>query len=109
MLTLVPNGVIVFIGLIMCCSGVFISQSSANSFIGVATQHNRASAVGLYVTFYYIGGSFGATAPASLWNIGGWPACVALIVSVQLFTMLVAARFWSGHQLHSAESESPQA
>lgn len=95
LLTLFPNGVFVFVGLTMCCSGVFISQSSANSFIGVATQQNRASAVGLYVTFYYIGGSFGATAPASLWNFGGWPACVTLIVAVQLFTMLIAGRFWT--------------
>jgi MFS transporter, YNFM family, putative membrane transport protein len=109
LLTLVPSGAIVFIGLIMCCSGVFLSQSAANSFIGVATPHNRASAVGLYVTFYYVGGSFGATAPASLWNIGGWPACVALIVFVQLFTMWVAGRFWSDQRITSAQSQSPQA
>ena len=95
LLTLIHNGGVVFIGLAMCCSGLFISQSSANSFIGIATKQNRASAVGLYVTAYYIGGSFGATLPASLWNLGGWPACVALIVGVQLFTMLVAGRFWS--------------
>jgi len=95
LLTLIRSGAVVFTGLTMCCSGAFISQASANSFIGVATRQNRASAVGLYVMAYYIGGSFGATAPASLWNIGGWPACVALIVCVQLFTMLVAARFWT--------------
>lgn len=94
LLTLIHSGTVVFIGLIMCCSGLFVSQSSANSFIGVAVRENRASAVGLYVTAYYIGGSFGATAPASLWNIGGWPACVGLIVGVQLFTMLIAGRFW---------------
>jgi len=95
LLTLIPNGALVYVGLAMCCSGVFISQSSANSFIGVATRQNRASAVGLYVTAYYIGGSFGATAPASIWKMAGWPGCVALIVSVQLFTMIVAARYWS--------------
>jgi predicted MFS family arabinose efflux permease len=95
LLTLIRNGAVVFTGLTMCCSGVFLSQASANSFIGVATRQNRASAVGLYVMAYYIGGSFGATAPAALWNLGGWPACVALIVFVQFFTMLVAARFWS--------------
>jgi YNFM family putative membrane transporter len=95
LLTLIHHGAVVFIGLLMCCSGLFISQSSANSFIGVAVRENRASAVGLYVTFYYIGGSFGATLPASLWTAGGWPACVALIVGVQLFTMFIASRFWS--------------
>jgi YNFM family putative membrane transporter len=94
LLTLIHNGAVVFAGLTMCCSGVFVSQASANSFIGVAARERRASAVGLYVTAYYVGGSFGATVPASFWSFGGWPACIGLIVFVQLFTMLVAARYW---------------
>ncbi len=101
LLTMIHQGAVVFIGLIMCCSGLFVSQSSANSFIGVAVRENRAAAVGLYVTFYYIGGSFGATVPATLWNWRGWPACVALIVAVQLFTMFVASRFWAPQPLDS--------
>jgi hypothetical protein len=28
------------------------------------------------------------------WNRGGWPACVALVVSVQLLTIITALVFW---------------
>jgi len=81
-------------GLALCCSGVFVAQSTANSFIGTATEHDRALAVGIYATFYYLGGSAGASFPGLLWHIGGWPACVALIACVQLITAGIAWRFW---------------
>ena len=51
----------VLAGLAVCCTGVFTAQTAASSFIGVAAKQNRALAVGLYVTFYYVGGSVGAT------------------------------------------------
>jgi MFS transporter, YNFM family, putative membrane transport protein len=50
--------------------------------------------VGLYVTFYYLGGSAGSAVLGRFWTIGGWPACVALIVTVQLLTILLALIFW---------------
>jgi predicted MFS family arabinose efflux permease len=42
----------------------------------------RSSAVGLYVTCFYVGGSMGALLPGLLWEWGGWPACIALVVAV---------------------------
>lgn len=94
LLTLIPNLIAVLTGLALCCTGVFIAQSSASSFLGVAARRNRALAVGLYGTFYYGGGSAGAWIPGYLWRVGGWPACVALIVSVQLLTIALALLLW---------------
>ena len=85
---------VVEFGLALCCSGVFVAQSAANTFIGVATEHDRALAVGIYATFYYLGGSAGAAFPGLLWRVGGWPACVALIATVQMITAAIAWRFW---------------
>jgi sugar phosphate permease len=62
--------------------------------VGTIARDARAAAVGLYVLFYYVGGSFGAAIPGQFWNRGGWPACVALIASVQILTILIAALFW---------------
>ena len=44
-----------------------------------STTQDRGLAVGLYSTFYYVGGSVGGALPALVWNRGGWPACVALV------------------------------
>lgn len=95
LLTSLPSIVAVVAGLAICCTGVFVAQSVASTHIGIAAEHNRALAVGLYVTFYYAGGSFGAAVPGYAWNLGGWPACVALFVCVQLATVAVTMRWWS--------------
>jgi MFS transporter, YNFM family, putative membrane transport protein len=90
LLTLAPSLWIIVAGLTLCSSGVFIAQASATSFVGTAAARNRGLALGLYVTFYYIGGSFGGTAPGWLWTQFGWPGCVALVVAVQIVIASVA-------------------
>jgi predicted MFS family arabinose efflux permease len=93
-LTLIHSLPVVLLGLALCCTGVFIANSSGSSYVGSAAQEDRAAAVGLYVTFYYLGGSAGSAVPGRFWSGGGWPACVALIVTVQLLTILLALIFW---------------
>ncbi|MBN9662197.1 MAG: MFS transporter [Acidobacteria bacterium] len=93
-LTLLAPLAAVIAGLAFCCTGVFIAQSAASSYIGRVTKEGRAAAVGLYVTFYYAGGSAGAVLPGALWSRWGWPACVALIALVQALTILLALVFW---------------
>jgi MFS transporter, YNFM family, putative membrane transport protein len=84
----------VIAGLALVCSGVFIAQAAASSYIGVAAARDRGLAVGLYATFYYVGGSVGGAAPALVWNRGGWAACVALVVAVQSLTGVLGWLFW---------------
>jgi MFS transporter, YNFM family, putative membrane transport protein len=93
-LTLVQSLPAVLAGLALCCTGVFIAQSAASSYIGSAATEARAAAVGLYVMFYYAGGSIGATLAGPFWSRGGWPACVAFVVAVQALTIALAVLFW---------------
>lgn len=85
---------IVAAGLAVCCTGVFSAQASASAFIGTAAEQNRGLAVGLYATFYYLGGSAGAAAPGPFYSWGGWPACAAFIAAVQALTILIAVLYW---------------
>jgi MFS family permease len=94
LLTLVPSLWMVMAGLALCCSGVFIGQAATTSYIGLAARDSKALAVGLYVTCYYVGGSVGAELPGFLWRFGGWPACVGLVVLVQLLTIIVTRACW---------------
>lgn len=93
-LTLVHSLPVVMLGLALACTGVFIANAAGSSYVGSAATESRASAVGLYVTFYYTGGSAGSSITGYFWTHGGWPACVALIVAVQLATIAVALIFW---------------
>ena len=94
LLTLSSTLSIVILGLAICSSGVFVCQSAATSYVGMAAGRARSSAAGLYLSFYYVGGSVGGVLPGVFWTVGGWPACVALIVVVQLVTIGIALAFW---------------
>ena len=96
LLTLAPSLAAIVAGLALCATGVFVAQATTSSYIGAVTRRSRALAVGMYSTFYYAGGSAGAAAPAVLWNVGGWPACGALVVVIQAIGVAVAMTFWTG-------------
>ena len=82
-------------------TGVFVAQATASSYIGSVTREDRGLAVGIYSTFYYVGGSAGGAMPALFWNAGGWPACVALVLMVQVTTVTIALRSWRSTDLHA--------
>ncbi|HLH41452.1 MAG TPA: MFS transporter [Bryobacteraceae bacterium] len=84
----------VALGLALCCTGVFIAQASASSFVGTAARHDRALAIGLYAMFYYLGGSAGASLPGIFYARGGWLDCAAFLAAVQGLTVLLALWFW---------------
>lgn len=94
-LTLVHSlPVIIFGGLGLVCTGVFIAQSTAASFLRLAApEGGRVSAAGLYLSCYYLGGTVGGVLPSVAWNMGGWPACVALTSAVLLAIVFVG---WAG-------------
>ena len=84
----------VLAGITLCSSGVFVCQTVTNRTIGVVAGKSRASAVGLYVTFYYFGGFVGSVVPGFLWGWGGWPACAAFIAGVLSLAFLFVLGFW---------------
>ncbi len=98
LITLLPTIPWIILGLTLCSCGVFIAQSAAVSYIGTVAKHGRALAVGLYVTFYYAGGSFGSSAPSVLWEAFGWTGCVILIVCVQVTLAGIAWFGWPSHR-----------
>jgi YNFM family putative membrane transporter len=87
--------VVVLLGLGLVCTGVFIAQSTATSFLRMAAPSGgRVSAAGLYLSWYYVGGTIAGVAPSYVWRIGGWPACVALVEAVLLLMLVLALVGW---------------
>ena len=90
LLTLVKSLPIVIVGLAIFSSGVFVAQAAATVQTGAIAGRARSSAAGLYVTFYYLGGSLGATLTAWFWHWAAWPGCVALLAVVSLLSLWLA-------------------
>jgi YNFM family putative membrane transporter len=83
-------------GLGLVCTGVFVAQSTANSYLRMAAPAGgRVSAAGFYLASYYIGGTVGGVVPGWLWRIGHWPACVALTEGVLALLLIVAFAGWT--------------
>ena len=92
LVTLVPSVWAVVLGLAVFCSGAFICQAAATSYVGLVAGANRSSAAGLYLTFYYVGAAVGAVLPGLAWSWGGWGGCVAVAVVVQGIMAGIASR-----------------
>ena len=89
-LTMVLKLPVVITGLALFSTGVFIFQALATVQTGVVAGRSRSSAAGLYVTFYYIGGTLGATVTGWMWAADGWRASVLLLMGVCVLALVLA-------------------
>ncbi|MDO9413690.1 MAG: MFS transporter [Pseudolabrys sp.] len=86
---------LIVVGLMISAASGLICQTISTGYVTITAKAGRSSAVGLYVTSFYIGGSFGAALGGIAWIFGGWPACVALIVTIQLCMGAIVYFLWS--------------
>jgi len=89
LLTLRASLPVIIAGLALLSSGMFVFQSTASTQVGIVAGRARSSAAGLYVTFYYAGGSLGAIIPGWFWIHGGWPATVAFLTVTPTLAVLL--------------------
>lgn len=93
--TLAPSLPVVVAGLAAGGVGVFVTQAVAMGRVGqVVPSGGRSSAVGLYVLFYYMGGTTGPVGPAPVWHAFGWPGVVAVGIAAMATAGLIAAVAW---------------
>jgi predicted MFS family arabinose efflux permease len=82
----------ILLGLTICASCGLLCQAISTGYVTITAKAGRSSAVGLYVTSFYMGGSFGAALGGVAWTLAGWPACVSL-VAVMLVVMATIVIF----------------
>ena len=94
-LTLIPSLPVIIAGLAVGAGCGLICQAVSTGYVTITAKAGRSSAVGLYVTSFYLGGSFGALLGGLAWTLGGWPACVALIALMLALIGTVIALAWA--------------
>ena len=97
LLTLLPSLAAILAGMALAAAGIFTEQVLSMGYVASAARGSRSTAVGLYVTSYYIGGSLGGVLPAGIWAHLGWPGCVGLVVAVQAAAVAVTQTVWPRH------------
>jgi MFS transporter, YNFM family, putative membrane transport protein len=87
---LAPPLAAILVGLTLCAACGMLCQTIATGYVTASAREGRSSAVGLYVTAFYVGGSMGAFLPGLAWEEAGWVGAVAMVL-VMLAVMAVVA------------------
>jgi len=88
-----PIGVILF-GLTLCAVCGMLCQTVSTGYVTMTAKEGRSSAVGLYASIFYVGGSAGAFLTGLAWTMAGWPGCVAVIAAMQVIMAAIVAAAW---------------
>ena len=83
-------------GLTLCAVCGMLCQTISTGYVTAIAKAGRSSAVGLYVTCFYVGGSVGAFLPGIAWNAAGWTACIAMVLAMLLAMGAVATIAYRG-------------
>ncbi|MEP6801394.1 MAG: MFS transporter [Acidobacteriota bacterium] len=77
--------------LVVLCVGMFTVQSTAPAFVNSNARSGKGAAGALYVSFYYVGATFGSILPGLAWQLWGWPGVVSSCVTALAVGLLADA------------------
>ncbi len=95
LLTLIPALPVIILGLALAGASGMVCQASSTSYVSTTAKGGVSSAVGLYVTAFYTGGSVGAFLPGLYWTTTGWPGTVAMVTASLVAMGAVVLLFWT--------------
>jgi MFS transporter, YNFM family, putative membrane transport protein len=94
-LLLAPPVPMIMLGLALCAGCGMLCQATSTGYVTASVNQGRSSAIGLYVSSFYIGGSVGGVAAGALWGTAGWWAVVALSAAVVVTMGMIVIFVWS--------------
>ena len=83
-----------FLGMFVFCAGFFIIHSVASGVISKYAHEKKAISNGLYLSFYYAGGTVGTFAPGVFFHYLGWHAFIILLSACALSTLFFAFKIY---------------
>ncbi|WP_263833792.1 MFS transporter [Sulfurospirillum oryzae] len=86
----VNDYMMMFGGMFVFCAGFFIIHSVASGLISKLAHEKRAISNGLYLSFYYAGGTIGTFAPGVFYHYLGWHFFLALLALTVIATLYFA-------------------
>jgi YNFM family putative membrane transporter len=94
LLSLIPSIPAIVGCLIVASTCGILTQASSTSFVAITAKTGTSAAVGLYVTAFYIGGTFGGWLPGLAYEAGGWTYSLALVLGMLSIMAAIVATTW---------------
>ena len=94
LISLIPSVTAIVLSLVIASTCVILTQASSTSFVASTAKTGTSAAVGLYVTSFDIGGTFGGWLPALAYEAGGWPWSLALVIGMLSVMALIVTTSW---------------
>jgi predicted MFS family arabinose efflux permease len=86
---------LILIGLSLCAGCGMLCQAISTGYVTASANEGRSSAIGLYVSSFYFGGSVGGVAAGASWSAAGWWGVVALSAAVVAMMGMIVILVWS--------------
>lgn len=79
---LIKNFWCFFVSVFVLCIGMFIVHSVLSSFVNSISTEKKGITNGLYLAFYYTGGTIGTTLPSAIYHHFGWEVLCVLLSGI---------------------------
>jgi YNFM family putative membrane transporter len=71
---------VMLLSMFVFCAGLFTAHSLLSGFLSTLAKDNKAIANGLYICFYYTGGTLGSLLPGVVYDNWGWSAFLCFLL-----------------------------
>ncbi len=77
-----------FAAMFIFCAGLFMAHSLLSGFVNKMSRTNKSIANGMYISFYYMGGTFGSFLPGFFFENYGWNGFLIFLQAILIFSLL---------------------
>ena len=83
---------VMFVGMFVFCTGLFLAHSLLSGFVNKLARENKAIANGVYISFYYTGGTLGSFLPGFIFENYGWQMFLASLLCMLVLALVFVRR-----------------
>lgn len=79
---MIPDHRAMFLAMFVFCTGMFMAHALLSGYVNTLAKSKKGIANGVYISFYYLGGTIGSFAPGALYECCGWKVFLASLIAV---------------------------
>lgn len=102
---MLPDHRAMFFAMFVFCTGMFMAHSLLSGYINTLAKSKKGIANGVYISFYYLGGTLGSFAPGVFYEHFGWKVFLGSLILMVFGAMVCLQRLrWTVARVEAAES-----